>query len=971
MRRARYSVGAAVLVAGLLGGVTQAQSLDAWADRGEVYVRAESVRPLAELLGPVEEEARPDPASRPMPGLDQPEGGIDPDLWSEMGIAAPADAQALPPPSPAQAAADPFASVTAPDGWEARDIDGVRFAMPPGWMLVEDSREGQVFFGGDMDRMRGVILAVGFERDVADIRDEDALQIHAERDVTVDGQTLRMLEITADEGGVSMEGRILYSPHPLRGDESLMIGFMAANEPFEAHEALFVQIMGGVRLPPPPADNGPATEAPAASADASRDVEMLMRMVRLSMPGDWSRASTGEFAEVVSPGGGRVTFHLGREASALVAAIPAGTASSPVWMGNAPATEYALAEVALTVWDTCPFPGEPLVMQITGPEGFDRDPGVTRILTTLQVTFPGDAAHCGAAIIPGQGAASAEGPQPDVLPMETDAAEAASAGDAFIEDGSGYTIYRNARYGMTIAYPGTYFTPDDPPGNGDGRRFSSVDGQASFYVFAQYDALGEGLDAMRAADLAALQPVTEDSLAPGSYRIAGSRDGMAAMRRVIMDSDGMTRTFEIAYPPSRAAEFAAVVAYMADSFGPPALLEPLSVPVPQPTTAVPVPQPPSQPPAGTVAATAPPPEPETPATGSAEAVAGGWDLNANGHRGTLSIRQGAAGPEAVMNLGREEVLEDVRFDPASGRIEFYRPSGAQHYTGLLTGDGLAGRFNQGAGSDYVYAWQATRPAQAGTAPSPAAPVPGGFPATVGGLWAIDGNGHRGELRIAFGPDGLAGFVRFGQGRDEILANVSYDPETGQVEFVRPLGAQSTQHYVGLVDGAGIEGWYNEGAGSDYTYRWFATLLEADDFIPEDLAAAGSPVPAPDGPVSLGALRTPERGTAERSALTDTARVPIEREIGVPVIFIVTTLNTDGTWAYLQGRPVNPDGSPIDWSRTNFAREMAGDMMSDVAMVLMRNVGGSWGVVDHVFGPTDVHWIGWMEDIGLPEALFYP
>lgn len=75
---------------------------------------------------------------------------------------------------------------------------------------------------------------------------------------------------------------------------------------------------------------------------------------------------------------------------------------------------------------------------------------------------------------------------------------------------------------------------------------------------------------------------------------------------------------------------------------------------------------------------------------------------------------------------------------------------------------------------------------------------------------------------------------------------------------------------------------------------------------------------------------------------------------MPVVFIVTMLNTDGTWAYLQGRPVNPDGSPIGWSHSNFALEMAGDMMSDVAMVLMRNVGGSWGVVDHVFGPTDVH-----------------
>ena len=96
-----------------------------------------------------------------------------------------------------------------------------------------------------------------------------------------------------------------------------------------------------------------------------------------------------------------------------------------------------------------------------------------------------------------------------------------------------------------------------------------------------------------------------------------------------------------------------------------------------------MPQPPSQPPAGTVAA-------HRSAARAGDARdrqrrrrwPAGWDLNANGHPAArCQSAQGAAGPEAVMNLGREEVLEDVRFDPASGRIEFYRPSGAQHYTG--------------------------------------------------------------------------------------------------------------------------------------------------------------------------------------------------------------------------------------------------------------------------------------------------
>lgn len=46
-------------------------------------------------------------------------------------------------------------------------------------------------------------------------------------------------------------------------------------------------------------------------------------------------------------------------------------------------------------------------------------------------------------------------------------------------------------------------------------------------------------------------------------------------------------------------------------------------------------------------------------------------------------------------------------------------------------------------------------------------------------------------------------------------------------------------------------------------------------------------------------------------------------------------------------------------------------MSDVAMILMRREAGAWRVVDHVLGPTDVHWYGWLDAYGLPEALFTP
>jgi hypothetical protein len=62
-----------------------------------------------------------------------------------------------------------------------------------------------------------------------------------------------------------------------------------------------------------------------------------------------------------------------------------------------------------------------------------------------------------------------------------------------------------------------------------------------------------------------------------------------------------------------------------------------------------------------------------------------------------------------LNLGRQETLQDVSFDPASGRVTFLRPDPTypQHYMGTLSGGTLSGQFNQ-QGGGYVYAWSAQR-----------------------------------------------------------------------------------------------------------------------------------------------------------------------------------------------------------------------------------------------------------------------
>jgi hypothetical protein len=121
--------------------------------------------------------------------------------------------------------------------------------------------------------------------------------------------------------------------------------------------------------------------------------------------------------------------------------------------------------------------------------------------------------------------------------------------------------------------------------------------------------------------------------------------------------------------------------------------------------------------------------------------------------------------------------------------------------------------------------------------------------------------------------------------------------------------------------------------------------------------------------TVGPLHTPAKGSEERAQIMDAARVPVVAEIGQPVVFVVDILNSDGTWAYLNGRPQNPDGSEIDYANTPLADAMAMGIMSREVMVLLHHEGKGWVVVEYFMGPTDVAWYGWIDTYGLPERLF--
>lgn len=160
-------------------------------------------------------------------------------------------------------------------------------------------------------------------------------------------------------------------------------------------------------------------------------------------------------------------------------------------------------------------------------------------------------------------------PAPPDVPQQS-AQAAGPDPDSFTPGQGGYALYQNARFATFISYPETYFRPEPPPDNGDGRRFVSVDGQASFYVFAQNNVENLTPDQMmvRDATQAGLPPPTLVRSGPGWYELGGPTGDSLYFQRVIFDWDGLFRVFQIVYPASRQAEFEPVVAFMAGSFGP-------------------------------------------------------------------------------------------------------------------------------------------------------------------------------------------------------------------------------------------------------------------------------------------------------------------------------------------------------------------------------------------------------------------
>lgn len=121
-------------------------------------------------------------------------------------------------------------------------------------------------------------------------------------------------------------------------------------------------------------------------------------------------------------------------------------------------------------------------------------------------------------------------------------------------------------------------------------------------------------------------------------------------------------------------------------------------------------------------------------------------------------------------------------------------------------------------------------------------------------------------------------------------------------------------------------------------------------------------------VALG-QSTPAAGSPERKALMDAIRVPIQRDIGQKVQFKVDWLKVQGNWAFLKGKPIQPGGSDIDYSRTKYAQEVKDGVFGYGVQCLFKKKGSKWTVAKYVLGASDVPYTMWWKEFGAPKKIF--
>ena len=122
-------------------------------------------------------------------------------------------------------------------------------------------------------------------------------------------------------------------------------------------------------------------------------------------------------------------------------------------------------------------------------------------------------------------------------------------------------------------------------------------------------------------------------------------------------------------------------------------------------------------------------------------------------------------------------------------------------------------------------------------------------------------------------------------------------------------------------------------------------------------------------VSAQTVHTPEKGSAERTAILNTLRVPVERELKQKIVFNLEHFRVAGNWAFLGGDPQSPGGGRPNYRATPYQEAIDADVFDNNIFALLRRTGTKWRVVTYAIGCTDVCYAAWWRRYKAPKAVF--
>jgi hypothetical protein len=117
------------------------------------------------------------------------------------------------------------------------------------------------------------------------------------------------------------------------------------------------------------------------------------------------------------------------------------------------------------------------------------------------------------------------------------------------------------------------------------------------------------------------------------------------------------------------------------------------------------------------------------------------------------------------------------------------------------------------------------------------------------------------------------------------------------------------------------------------------------------------------------IYTPEKGSAERTAILNALRGPVEKQLKQKISFSVESFNVQGAWAFLAGAPQTADGTQPNYKNTPYEEAFDSGAFDNNFFALLKKTGGKWKVVTFSIGCTDVCYTTWWKDYRAPKAIF--